>query len=203
MAIIFLVIVQTACTKKTGSDEGSFTVAYANIQLSATNLVPVDATIKAHAYAILDVMSDGRLNYDIYCDSIPSGEVPSSFSLYFGKSGQNGTLIQTAIPINLNDSSEVIGNIKLPQAIIDSFTNSASMYIVISSSAHPNGLMRAQISTSSSAFNYTPAPNYLLSSFYKEYSSVICKVVNYHKLICSANIEEGNVVSNEQKLFSK
>jgi hypothetical protein len=201
VAIIFLIMVLPSCSKKADSGPGSFSVAYANIQLSATNLVPVDPSINAHAYTILDVTSDNVLSYDIYCDTISSSDKPNSFSLYFGKSGQNGTLVQPPILINLNDSDEAVGHIKLPQAIIDSFTNSASMYMIISSPSHPSGLMRAQISTSSSAFNYDLKGNYLLPSFYKEYSSAICTVANYHKLICAVSLEEKNVVLNEQKSF--
>lgn len=191
----------SACTKKADSGSGSFTVAYANIQLSGTNLVPADPSIHAHAYTILDVTSDNVLSYDIYCDTISSSDKPNSFSLYFGESGQNGTLIQAPVPINLNDSDEVVGKLKLPQAIIDSFANSASIYIIISSPSHPNGLMRAQVSTAVSAFNYNFNGGYLLPGFFKEPSTAICKIGRYHNLICTANFAEKNVALNEQNFF--
>lgn len=146
LIIMAIAAVALSCSKKNDTGTGLFTIAYSNLKLSSGNIVPVlDASIHGHGYALLDILSDSVLYYDIYCDTVPSGDAPVSFSLYFGLSGGNGTLIQT-VPLTLNSNGEAIASVKLPASVIDSFINYASLYIVVNSNAYPNGLMRAQIS---------------------------------------------------------
>jgi hypothetical protein len=143
LMMMAIAVAALSCSKKNDPGPGSFTIAFSNVDLASTNLIPSDTTTKAKASAILNVMGDSMLNYDVYFKSIPTGDAATTIALYSGSAVQAGNLL-IQFSATFNATNEAVGSLKLPKQIIDSFVANAPMFVVVGSTKNPNGLVRGQ-----------------------------------------------------------
>lgn len=133
-----------ACKKDTYTSD-VFVKKQWKVDLSASSVIPTVVGRTDHAVAMLFLMDNKELHYDIYFDkALENNDAPTNGKLYLGTLGTNGNLfIDLAIPA-FNNQREVKGKITVSDEIYTKI-QSEKIYLQISSTQQPNGLVRGQL----------------------------------------------------------
>lgn len=120
------------------------------VELSAAYTVPTLAGRTDHAVALIFLMSNNELHYDIYFDKpFGVGDSPTQAKLYLGAAAENGVLLADLKNGAFDGNREVKGFIPADAAMIESLkaTGSAArpIYLQVNSTQQPNGMVRGQI----------------------------------------------------------
>jgi CHRD domain-containing protein len=143
--LAFTLLLFSGSCRKTGNP-GTFTTGFWSIDLTTINCIPGDSTRKDHAYAVLNLMNDSTLHYDIYFGAIASGDAPVSVQLYQGAPAENGPLVLPLTGVHFNGQNSAVGSLPVSRVIIDSLLSpTAPHYLLINSKQVPGGLVRGQM----------------------------------------------------------
>jgi hypothetical protein len=140
--ILFSVLLY-ACTKKTETGTGTFSVGSIVTSMKPSFLVPGDTTSNVHALGTFDLKTDSNLYYDVYFDMAVSKQTPNGIAIYSGDPVNNGTQLLSIPNITFNNN-EATGKISLNKSQRDSITSKTLLYVVVTSSNNPNGIVRGQ-----------------------------------------------------------
>ena len=131
-----------SCKKETVNESKVFVIKFWDINLTPANVIPANTGRSDHAYALLYLMDDNKLYYDIYVDSVQGKDVPTGAQISLGSPVVNGTqFVQLSQAFTDNKAK---GFVSVTQPQIDSLLLSSS-YLTISSSVVPTGLLRGQL----------------------------------------------------------
>ncbi len=115
------------------------------IDLTTTNVIPAISGGTDHAVAILYLMDNKQLSYNVYFDKpFENGDNAISAKLYTGSPTENGTLLLDLKNGSFNAQREINGILNLDDVIIQKLQNE-SVYMQVTSSQKTDGLVRGQL----------------------------------------------------------
>ncbi|TKC09384.1 CHRD domain-containing protein [Pedobacter frigoris] len=115
------------------------------IDLNTSNIIPAISSRTDHAVAILYLMDNKQLSYNIYFDKpFENGDNATSAKLYTGSSTENGAVLLDLKNGSFNAQREISGILNLDDVTIQKL-QSESVYMQVSSSQKTDGLVRGQL----------------------------------------------------------
>ncbi len=145
LAAITMLFLFGSC-KKTINDPGTYVTGFWTVDLSTTNKIPGDSVRKDHGSALISLMSDSTLTYDIYVAPLGSGDALTGAQLYMGVPAENGRPLVALTGIQFNSGNEAKGTIPVKKPVLDSLQASgAALYLVVNSTQQQAGLLRGQL----------------------------------------------------------
>ncbi len=115
------------------------------LDLSTSKVVPSLSSRNDHAVAMVFLMSNKELHYDIYFDKqLENSDSPGSVKLYLGAAGQNGTLFLDLNAPAFNTQREAKGIVALDDVNFQKI-QTEKIYFQISSTQQQVGLVRDQL----------------------------------------------------------
>ncbi|MES2418992.1 MAG: CHRD domain-containing protein [Bacteroidota bacterium] len=115
------------------------------LDLSVSKVVPALSGRADHAVAMVYLMSNKELHYDVYFDKpLENGDNPGAIKLYLGASGQSGTLFIELNAPAFNTQRESKGKLLLDEANFLKI-QTEEIYCQISSQQQQAGLVRDQL----------------------------------------------------------
>ncbi|SFG91979.1 CHRD domain-containing protein [Pedobacter insulae] len=141
MSLLFL----PSCKKDDVYRSDIFIKKQWKLNLSSTNVIPALANKDDHAVAMVYLMSNKELHYDIYFDRpLENGDSPTTVKLYFGESGQTGELFLDLNAPSFNAQRETKGKVLLDEPNFLKI-QTAKIYCQVSSTQQQSGLVRDQL----------------------------------------------------------
>ncbi|MGN7989268.1 CHRD domain-containing protein [Pedobacter sp. 22226] len=114
--------------------------------LSASNIIPAITGRTDHAVATVYLMDNNELHYYIYFDKpLNNGDSPAGAVINLGAAGANGTALIKLDASSFNDKRENDGAVTLSAEAAASLVSQTTLYLQVSSSQQPNGLVRGQM----------------------------------------------------------
>ncbi|MBB6238335.1 hypothetical protein HDC90_002968 [Pedobacter sp. AK013] len=140
LALLFF----TSCKKETYTSDIYIKKQW-KVDLSATKIIPAIANRTDHAVAVLYLMDNNELHYDVYFDQpLQNGDTPSSVKINLGASTANGSLLIDLKNPAFNGNRESKGSLTVDaQTAVALSTQSA--YLVVASQQQNAGLVRGQV----------------------------------------------------------
>ncbi len=134
-----------ACNKDDVYTSDIFIKKQWKLNLSVANVIPSIANRDDHALAMVYLMSNKELHYNIYFDKpLENGDSPSAVKLYLGASGQTGALFLDLNAPAFNAQRETKGKLLLDEANFMKI-QSEKIYCQVSSTQQQAGLVRDQL----------------------------------------------------------
>ncbi len=138
-------LVLPACNKDDVYTSDIFIKKQWKLNLSVANVTPSIANRDDHAVAMVYLMSNKELHYDIYFDKpLENGDSPSAVKLYLGASGQAGALFLDLNAPAFNAQRETKGKLLLDEANFLKI-QTEKIYCQVSSTQQQTGLVRDQL----------------------------------------------------------
>ncbi|RDC58192.1 CHRD domain-containing protein [Pedobacter chinensis] len=114
--------------------------------LSVSAIVPQITGRTDHAVASIYLMDNNELHYYIYFDKpLNNGDTPGKGSINIGAAGTNGTLLINLETSAFNEKLENNGKISLNTETANALLNQSNLYLNVTSSQQPAGLVRGQL----------------------------------------------------------
>jgi hypothetical protein len=114
--------------------------------LSTTNIIPAISGRTDHAVATVYLMDNNELHYYIYFDKpLNSGDSPTTAVINIGTAGVNGAPLIKLDASSFNEKRENDGKVTLSADAATSLVSQTAIYLQVSSSQQPNGLVRGQM----------------------------------------------------------
>lgn len=120
------------------------------VELSAAYTVPAVAGRTDHAVALIFLMSNNELHYDIYFDKpFDNGDSPTNAKLFVGAAAENGTLLVDLKNGSFDGNREVKGFVPADAALVEKLRAVGAavlpIYLQVNSTQQPDGMVRGQI----------------------------------------------------------
>lgn len=140
-----LVFLLSSCGKDDVFTSDVFIRKQWKLNLSPANVVPSLTNRTDHAVAMVYLMSNKELHYDIYFDkALENGDNPSTVKLFLGAAGQTGALFLDLNAPAFNTQRETKGKITLDDTNFQKI-QTEKIYFQISSTQQQVGLVRDQL----------------------------------------------------------
>ncbi|WP_443936781.1 CHRD domain-containing protein [Pedobacter sp. MW01-1-1] len=141
---IFIMSVHSSCKKDVYTSD-IFIAKQWKVDLSASSVVPAITGRTDHAVAMVYLMSNNELHYDIYFDiALQNNDSPGKGQLFLGDLGQLGTLFLDLQTPAFNSERECKGSVKLDEGSVAKLMTD-KIYLQVSSTQQPNGLVRGKL----------------------------------------------------------
>lgn len=113
--------------------------------LTTSNVIPAVSGRTDHAVAVIYLMDNNQLSYNIYFDKpFENGDNATSAKLYTGSATENGTVLLDLKNSVFNAQREVSGILTLDEVVMQKL-QSESVYVQVGSTQKVNGLVRGQL----------------------------------------------------------
>jgi len=140
LALLFF----SACKKDTYTSE-IFIKKQWKVELSASKVLPAISGRTDHAVAMVYLMDNMEVHYDIYFDKAPeNNDTPGSAKIYLGTETTSGAVFIDLKTPPFNANRETSGSVGVDAATATKL-QSEKIYLQISSAQQPNGLVRGQL----------------------------------------------------------
>ena len=140
LALLFF----SACKKDTYTSE-IFIKKQWKVDLSASKVLPAISGRTDHAVAMVYLMDNMEVHYDIYFDkALENNDTPGSAKIYLGTETTSGTVFIDLKTPAFNTNREASGSVGVDAAMATKL-QSEKIYLQISSTQQPNGLVRGQL----------------------------------------------------------
>ena len=140
LALLFF----SACKKDTYTSE-VFIKKQWKVDLSASKVLPAISGRTDHAVAMVYLMDNMEVHYDIYFDkALENSDTPGSAKIYLGTETTLGTVFIDLKTPAFNANRETSGLVGVDAATATKL-QSEKIYLQISSAQQPNGLVRGQL----------------------------------------------------------
>lgn len=140
LALLFF----SACKKDTYTSE-VFIKKQWKVDLSASKVLPAISGRTDHAVAMVYLMDNMEVHYDIYFDkALENSDTPGSAKIYLGTETTSGTVFIDLKTPAFNANRETSGSVGVDAATATKL-QSEKIYLQISSAQQPNGLVRGQL----------------------------------------------------------
>lgn len=144
LVCICLFTLGLSCKKK-NVESDVFVKKQWKVSLSTANVVPAVTGRTDHAVAVLFLMDNGTLYYDVYFDSpVQNNDTPTHVVIYNGAAGTNGSVLLDLHSASFNAQGESKGSL-IPDNTTAQALLTQSAYLAIASPQYPNGLVRGQV----------------------------------------------------------
>ncbi|QNK61620.1 CHRD domain-containing protein [Pedobacter sp. PAMC26386] len=115
------------------------------VDMNVQAVIPANTGRTDHAVALIYLMDNNQLSYDIYFDvAVNTGDTPTAAKLFIGSAKENGLPL-----IDFNQGSfaggELKGNVQLDDAVTARLLAN-TIYLQVNSAELPSGLVRGQLS---------------------------------------------------------
>jgi len=145
LASICLATLVSSCKKKT-IESDIYIKKQWKADLGTANVVPAITGRTDHAVATIYLMDNNELHYYIYFDKpLNTGDSPTISVINIGATGINGTSFIKLDASSFNEKRENDGKVTLSADVVASLLSQTSLYLQVSSSQQPNGLVRGQM----------------------------------------------------------
>lgn len=135
----------SSCKKDTNAVSEVFIKKQWKVDLSASSVVPAITGRTDHAVAMLFLMDNKELHYDIYFDkALENNDVPGNGKLFLGVAGANGSLFIDLVTPAFDSKRETKGKIMVSDEIYTKI-QTEKIYLQVSSTQQQNGLVRGQV----------------------------------------------------------
>ena len=140
------IIALVSSCKKKNIESDIFIKKQWKADLSTGNVIPAISGRTDHAVATIYLMDNNELHYYIYFDkALNNGDSPTTAAINIGAAGVNGNSPIKLDASSFNDKRESDGKITLSADAAASLIAQTALYLQVSSSQQPNGLVRGQI----------------------------------------------------------
>lgn len=140
LALLFF----SACKKDTYTSE-VFIKKQWKVDLSASKVLPAISGRTDHAVAMVYLMDNMEVHYDIYFDkALENSDTPGSAKIYLGTETTSGAVFIDLKTPAFNANRETSGSVGVDAATATKL-QSEKIYLQISSAQQPNGLVRGQL----------------------------------------------------------
>lgn len=134
----------TSCKKK-NIESDIFIKKQWKVELSATQVLPAINGRTDHAVAMVYLMDNQELHYDIYFDkTIENNDTPTGGKLFLGDSGVQGTVFIDLKTPAFDSHGETKGAVTLDAAAASKL-QTEKVYLQLSSTQQPSGIVRGQL----------------------------------------------------------
>lgn len=141
---VYLLIFITSCKKKF-IESDIFIKKQWKVELLASKVLPSITGRSDHAVAMIYLMDNQELHYDIYFDkAIENNDTPGPGKLYLGADGVVGNLFIDLKTPAFNAQGETKGKVSVDAATVNKLLTE-KMYLQISSTQQPAGIVRGQL----------------------------------------------------------
>ncbi|NMN37075.1 CHRD domain-containing protein [Pedobacter sp. SG908] len=140
LALLFF----SACKKEVYTSEIYIRKQW-KVDLSAAKITPTIAGRTDHAVAVLYLMDNNELHYDVYFDQpLQNGDVPGAVKINLGAAGANGAVLIDLKNPAFDTNRESKGSLIIDAQTANALTNQSN-YLVVVSQQQAAGLVRGQV----------------------------------------------------------
>lgn len=144
LGAMYLLIFITSCKKKF-IESDIFVKKQWKVELSASKVLPAISGRTDHAVAMVYLMDNRELHFDIYFDkAVENNDTPGEAKLFLGPDGATGSLFIDLKSPAFNTQRETKGSVTIDAATASKL-QTEKVYLQISSAQQPAGLVRGQL----------------------------------------------------------